>query len=592
MSNRRSSRRSAPPVPPPDPAQPVGRGGRLHLPDVPLLAGFFCSGVAALGLELIWIRLLGLAFGSESFGMLGVLTGFFAGLALGAAMLHGPVLRSPRPALIYVRAELVIAACAVAGPFLLLRLARWLPPLLWPLVGDNRSLGALLLDLVVATVVLLPATVPMGATTVAVVEAWRRQRRRMPTGHDHDNTVAWVYASNTLGATVGVLVAIHVVMPSLGVVVASIVFGGVSLAGAALVWAWQRSAAHAERPGVASEGEVAAAPGAGSRPLLYALLFGTGLAGIGIETLGTQVLAQIYDNTIHTFANILAVWLAGTAFGAWLYAVLARRDLLGPRDHTTRMLLWLLVATAVFAAALLSQAATMLAVAVGSGATYGKRMFAEAAFAAAAFGPPTMAMGAAFSHLVGHFTREGVGRATAVNTAGAALAPLLFGVVLLPIVGYGVAYYVAGGVYLLLFIVASLAYRGSLRWLTAAAGVLVVTAAMVFSPLVLVQFPPGTALLAQKIGLYGVVSVSEGSRAATPSGDAATRILQLDQKQLMGGSPGFVTRRMGHLAMLVAPDVRRVLFLGVGTGITAAAALDYPTPGPPRRIAWRRARPG
>ena len=33
---------------------------------------------------------------------------------------------------------------------------------------------------------------------------------------------------------------------------------------------------------------------------------------------------------------------------------------------------------------------------------------------------------------------------------------------------------------------------------------------------------------------------------------------------------------MGHLAMLVAPQARQVLFLGVGTGITAAAALDYP----------------
>ena len=53
--------------------------------------------MAALGLELIWIRILGLAFGSESFGMLGVLAGFFAGLALGAAVLHRAILRSERP---------------------------------------------------------------------------------------------------------------------------------------------------------------------------------------------------------------------------------------------------------------------------------------------------------------------------------------------------------------------------------------------------------------------------------------------------------------------------------------------------------------
>jgi spermidine synthase len=364
-------------------------------------------------------------------------------------------------------------------------------------------------------------------------------------------------------------------MPALGVVVASIAFGGMSLAGAVLVWAWQRSAASAARPGSSAEREPAAADTA-SRRLLYVLLFGTGLAGIGIETVGTHVLAQIYDNTIHTFANILAVWLAGTALGAWLYAMLVRRGLFGSRDGTTRMLLWLLAATATLSAVALAQAAKVLGVVATPGTGYGTRLFAEAGFAAVVFGPPTIVMGAAFSHLLGHFTREGVGHATAVNTAGAALAPLAFGVVALPLWGYGVAYYIAVGVYLLLFVAASLAHRGPMRWPAAGAGVVVAVAAIAFSPLVLVQYPRGASLLAQRIGLQGVVSVTEGPAATAPSGDAATRILQLNQKQFMGGSPGFVTKRMGHLAMLVAPAPRRVLFLGVGTGITAAAALDYP----------------
>jgi spermidine synthase len=573
MGDRKKPKRSMPSAAPPDPLQPAVRGARLHLSDALLLAAFFCSGAAALGLELIWMRLLRLAFGSETFGMLGVLTGFFAGLAIGAAILHGPVLRSARPALIYVAAELVIAGCAIAGPIVLLGLARWLPPQLWPLVGDNQSLGALTLDVVVATVLLLPATIPMGAAIVAIVEAWRRQRHRAAPGHD--NTVAWLYAANTAGATLGVLAAVHTLTPALGVVAASIAFGGMSFAGAVLVWVWQRSAASARRPGSSAEREAAAAD-AESRRLLYALLFGTGLAGIGIESVGMHVLAQIYDNTIHTLANILAVWLAGTALGAWVYAMLVRRSLLGSRDATTRMLLWLLAATATLSAVALAQAAKALAVAATPGTGYGTRLFAETGFAAVVFGPSTLVMGAAFSHLVGYFTREGIGHATAVNNAGAALAPVVFGVVLVPLWGYGVAYYAAVGAYLLLFVAASLAHRGSPRWLAAGAGVVAAVAAIAFSPLVLVQFPRGASLLAQRIGLQGVVSVTEGPGAAAPSGDAATRILQVNQKQFMGGLPGFITKRMGHLAMLVAPAPRRVLFLGVGTGITAGAALDYP----------------
>lgn len=44
----------------------------------------------------------------------------------------------------------------------------------------------------------------------------------------------------------------------------------------------------------------------------------------------------------------------------------------------------------------------------------------------------------------------------------------------------------------------------------------------------------------------------------------------------MGGSPGLVTKRMGHLGMLVANSPKRVLYLGVGTGITVGSALDFP----------------
>ena len=56
--------------------------------DAALLLAFFLSGAAALGYELLWTRLLGLALGSETIGLLATLAGFFGGMALGAALLH------------------------------------------------------------------------------------------------------------------------------------------------------------------------------------------------------------------------------------------------------------------------------------------------------------------------------------------------------------------------------------------------------------------------------------------------------------------------------------------------------------------------
>ncbi len=309
--------------------------------------------------------------------------------------------------------------------------------------------------------------------------------------------------------------------------------------------------------------------------MLYALLFCTGLAGIGLETVGTHVLTQIFENTVHTFANILAVYLLGTAIGAWLYATDTVRRFLGDRDRGTSLLLYVLAIAGVAAAVILAQAAAMISALAPTGSSYAMRMIAETVVSAVVFLPPTLLMGATFSHLVGHFTDDGIGYASAFNTGGAAFAPFLFGLVLIPSAGYGVAFYTAVGMYLVLFVAVGLRLSQRGGWVLAGVGVVAVTGVLAYSSLVLVQFPGNVRLLAQQIGLQGVVSVTEWP-ASSPSEASGPRVLQVDQKYLMGGSPGFVTKRMGHLPMLIAQTPQQVLYLGVGTGITAGSALDYP----------------
>lgn len=529
--------------------------------DALLLTAFLSSGIAALGLELIWMRILGLAFGSESFGMLGVLAGFFAGLALGAMVLHNVILRSRRPVLIYAAAEGIIAVYALAGPYFMLRLTDGVPRFIGPLVGDNRSLAALSLNLLIAMLVLLPATFCMGATTASVIEAWRRRRTRAA----NENTVARLYAINTLGAALGIALTTYLLLPWLGVRAASAILGGFSLVATTLACLWERT----QTPVPIDERPVPARlpMPAYSRPLVYSLLFVTGLAGIGLETIGTHVLAQIFENTVHTFANILGVFLLGTAAGAWLYANRSVRRFLGDRDRATSLLLYGLAIAGVAAALILARSATILSALAPPESSYATRVIGEVFLSMLVFLPTTLLMGATFSHLLGHFTYDGAGYASASNTLGASLAPFLFGLILIPTAGYGIAFYTAVAMYLLLFIAAGLRRSQSARWLVAGVLLASMAAVLAYSPLVLIQFPPGARLLEQRLGIQGVVSVTETSSA---------RILQVDQRYLMGGSLGFVTQRMGHLAMLLAPAPRQVLYLGVGTGITAGAALDYP----------------
>ena len=61
-------------------------------------------------------------------------------------------------------------------------------------------------------------------------------------------------------------------------------------------------------------------------PALLLLLALTGLLGIGYEVLVVRVLSQVTEDTVYTFAMLLAVYLVGSAAGAAGYQRwLARR---------------------------------------------------------------------------------------------------------------------------------------------------------------------------------------------------------------------------------------------------------------------------
>ena len=59
---------------------------------------------------------------------------------------------------------------------------------------------------------------------------------------------------------------------------------------------------------------------------MYLIVIGTGLAGAGLEVVGVQVLSQVMQGTVYTFANTVAAYLVGTAVGAWAYQRFASRS--------------------------------------------------------------------------------------------------------------------------------------------------------------------------------------------------------------------------------------------------------------------------
>ncbi|MEM8907379.1 MAG: hypothetical protein AAGD05_05985, partial [Bacteroidota bacterium] len=284
-----------------------------------LLSAIVLSGCAALGYELLWTRLLALVLGGEVLGILGVLAGFFGGMVLGAYFLSERASRSQTPLVDFMRLEAIAAIYGVISPFLIYGLSIFLPRYLGPVAGDNNSFSALFLTVLIAGLVLLPATFCIGANFAYLVEA----RRRLFSKQKKGANMGRVYAANTLGATLGVLGSVYWVMPQLGLAWSGLFFAGIGGWSILLVGYWRKKhqATWALRNQVVDSPPISTkevAPTASTNHLLLLLLV-TGLAAIGLEIVVVHLFKQILQNTIYTFANILAVYLLGTALGAWWY---------------------------------------------------------------------------------------------------------------------------------------------------------------------------------------------------------------------------------------------------------------------------------
>ena len=503
------------------------------------------SGFAGLGYQIIWTEQCSLWFGHESAGVLAVLAAFFGGLAVGGLSFGARIERSAHPVRWYAACELVIALWSllllcVASPITgsVLRLIGVQPAPFWHWLVVFCS----------ALVLFLPATAAMGATLPAM-------ERSTAIGRSDDRSIAALYGINTFGAVLGVLVTAFWLVPRVGLsrsaAVCAVLNAGCSVLALVL---FPKSTPPAPISPNRALGD--------ARGVLIRLAF-TGLLGIGYEVLVVRVLSQITEDTVYTFALLLAVYLIGTAAGAasyqrWL-TKLPDRDQLGDR------------LLAGLAACCLAGTVTLYAgqqvrgwAQAALGADMAGALATEALLALLAFGPPTVLMGALFSHLSRSASAAGVsfGRAFGINTLPAAIAPLLFGVVSLPVLGAKVA--------LLTVVLGYLALVTRRSWsstsfrLTAAASFAVVLFA---PPLTFIDVPEGGHVVSYQEGALAAVSVVEDA--------VGVRTLRINDRQQEGSNATLrVDGRQAWLPLLLHPAPQHVLFLGLGTGVTSAAAAE------------------
>jgi len=537
---------------------------------MPLLALFFLSGFAALVYQVLWQRQLGLIFGNGAHAAATTLAIFFAGLAIGSWLWGERAARSARPLAGYARLELGLALTALVF-FALLPLQRAAYGPLFAVLGEWPGAFAVARALLAATL-LLPPALCLGGTLPMLAQHLIRDPRAL------GRIATRLYAVNTLGGAAGALAAGFWLPGLLGVRAAYLLAVALNAAIGILALLLDRTTP-APRAAVPTPADAPSAPraaaAAGLLPgrQLHALAALSGFVTLGLEVLWTRMFAQVLHNSVYSFTVILVTFLLALALGAGLARAVCRR-----LTHPDAALVPLLLAAG---------GAAALSPFVFAAATDGLAYLAPEArwyaYLGAVFGlaavvmlVPGLLAGAVLPTLWHLAADRGggpgriVGRLAAVNTAGAIAGALICGFVLLDGIGLW-----ASVKALALLQLAAAAWLAATRpprpaWTLAAALGAMLAFATVLDPtrLPLVRVAAGEAVLERWESAYGVTAVVQRGQ---------TRRIKMDNYYALGGTGALVYEQtQADLPLVLHSAPRSAFFLGLGSGITAGAALQHP----------------
>jgi spermidine synthase len=543
-------------------------------------AAFLFSGLAALVLEIVFLRQLAWLFGNAASATALVLAAFMAGLAAGATVFGRIADRSPRPLRLFGLLEIGVG---LSGALLAWLLGSGQDLFLAPLRLLPDGGAARWVEFLFAFALLVVPTTLMGGTLPTLARHLVREPGRLlaPLGV--------LYGLNTLGGAAGVFVAgfwlfEHVGVSSSAWLAALLdVLIGVAALG---VDRLQPAAAASEPPSPAPQ-----RPVPGRVACLVAVAAG-GAAVLGYEVVWTRLLTLPMRSFSYSFSLMLALFLCGLVLGAIAVAAIGsrlRRPLVGFAVCQIVMGAWVGLSL-LWLPGLLQPAAA---------SSFGQFLLRAVLGALPIVLPPTVLSGMALLLAIrglepdrGRVGRD-VGRVYAINTAGAIAGSLAAGLLLLPWLGAP----------------RSLALLAALN---ALAGVLVLRAvetrqadaAARRSPLLL--FGGATAGLCLLLLLLPGGRFVQAFLDATRNRDTIGELLYFhegatDTVAIVRREYGFrdagakslitngiamtatvkpVWRYMaleGHLPALLAAEPRRALVVGVGTGITLGAVASHPT---------------
>jgi len=521
----------------------------LRTKDTIALVCFFLSGAAGLIYEVCWIRRASLVFGSTTFAVSSVLAVFFLGLAAGSFIFGRVAARTARPLRLYGMLEIGLGVAAVLSlP------AFHFSELIYGHVyrafaHDTAVLFAVRIAMV--SLILVPPTILMGGTLPLFCRRYVRNRLRVA------GSVGLLYAINTFGAATGCALAGLVLLPFIGLQHTLWIGVGLSLLAGTIVWSTETTPLQRER----RPDSLTRRRSPQNRKLIFVLFFFVGFAALANEVLWTRYLSLLIRNTVYTYTLTLTVVLVGIVLGSAIASRLFDRV-------SSRALVFgiLQVATGLSMLSLMMISPNVWRSLPNDLWVYFVALLVPAIFSGASFPLAVRMVVDGPSD-----TSRGVGSMLAVNTLGGILGALLVGFIGLPIIGLESCILIVTGVSLVTGIIAWI------RLPRQASRVLRVSV-IALSVVIWVGIPmmAGTRVPADFLAdRDALVDFREGygSHLAVVQNDD---VLQLEIDRWWQGSNRKNHQVMAaHVPMILHPDPKRALVVGVGSGQTPARFLMY-----------------
>jgi len=532
-----------------------------------LLACFALSGFTALLYQTAWTRELSFTFGTSELAVAAVLAVYMGGLALGAAVAARIVWRLRRPVLGYGMLELAIAVSALAVPA-----ARQVVDALYAAaLGGASDLpestgGTLVLQLAAAAAVLLPPTAFMGATLPLLARHAVRSEDQI------GSRVGVLYAVNTAGAIAGTLCTAFVLLPELGLRRTVWVGAALNASVFALTAVLARAAPLAPEIAKSRPSESFAS----GTWILPAIALSSAVS-FAYEVLWTRLLGHILGGSLDAFATILASFLLGIALGG---AAAARLATSRERARAGFAIAQLGIALASYGAFAWVERWADFADRLGAGP---ESPLANAGMAIAALLPITLCIGATFPFAVRFLARAPedaaavTARAYTWSTVGAIAGALGTGFVLLPALRFAGTLMVGVAANTLLAAGCALSSAPRRARFAVPAVVLAALLALVpaHEPLALLRrsfLGPGSSqgeVLFSAVGRSSTVVVVDQPLAFQLSTNGLPEAV-VDHAGVVP-LPPFLQFWLGMLPVLVRPETRDALVVGLGGGTSLEA---------------------